>query len=118
MLCILCILFFILNLYALSLVFMFCVLCLFDVYFYVDHCTCNFFVYVISLLLSTLSCIVFYERCYTNTVFSNHFSSCTYTMDTFPKHITQWALQTHTSAYQLTFGAKCTTTTTPQSILP
>ena len=50
--------------------------------------------------------------------FSNHFSSCTYTMDTFPKHLTQWALQTHTSAYQLTFGAKCTTTTTPQSILP
>src|SRR4029434_6623549 len=52
------------------------------------------------------------------TVFSNHFSSCTYTMDTFPKHLTQWALQTHTSAYQLTFGVKCTTTTTPQPILP
>src|SRR4029434_5587348 len=44
------------------------------------------------------------------TVFSNHFSSCTYTMDTFPKHFTQWALQTHTSANPLTFGAKCTTT--------
>src|SRR4029434_4317639 len=52
------------------------------------------------------------------TFFSNHFSSCTYTMDTFPKHLTQWPLQTHTSAYQLTFGAKCNTTTTPQSILP
>ena len=48
----------------------------------------------------------------------NHFSSCTYTMDTFPKHLTQWALQTHTSAYQLTFGAKCTTTTKTQLMLP
>ena len=43
--------------------------------------------------------------------FSNHFHSCLNTMNTFPKRFTQWTLQTHTSAYQLTFGAKCTTTT-------
>src|SRR4029434_488083 len=50
------------------------------------------------------------------TIFSNHFSSCTYTMDTFPKHLTQWDLQTHPSAHQLTVGAKCTTTTKTQLI--
>ena len=65
--CILFILFFILNLYGLYPSFY--VLCLFDVYFYVDHCACNFFVHVISLLLSTLSCIVLYERYYTNTFY-------------------------------------------------
>src|SRR4029434_10159115 len=41
----------------------------------------------------------------------------------FPKLFTQWALQTHTSAYQLTFGAKCTNTTntlhtSPKSCCP
>ena len=43
-------------------------LCVFYVYSYVDHCACNFSVHIIYLLLSTLSCIVLYERCYTNKV--------------------------------------------------
>ena len=44
----------------------FYVLCLFDVYFCVDHCACHLFARVISLMLSSLSCIVLHERCYTN----------------------------------------------------
>ena len=36
--------------------------------FYVNHCAYNFFVYLISLVLRTLSCIFLYERCYTNKV--------------------------------------------------
>ena len=48
----------------------FYVLCLFDVYFYVDHCACNFFLHVIFLLLS---CIVLHERCYTNKVYYHYY---------------------------------------------
>src|SRR4029434_3287025 len=40
-----------------------------------------------------------------------HTHTQTHTQYTFSKVFTQWALQTHTSAYQLTFGAKCTKTT-------
>ena len=38
--------------------------------------------------------------------FPNHLHTCFNTMYTFSKLFTQWALQTHTSAYQLTFGEK------------
>ena len=81
MLFISCIQFFILNLYALYPCFyvhfiLFYVLypsvyvwCLFDVSFYLDHCACHFFLHVISLLLSTFSCNVLFERCYRNKVY-------------------------------------------------